>query len=254
MRNALALHDDAEQARQLARATGGDEDAIGALDRDAARRRAALGTGEARERVEEAVAAGALDPASHGAILSHLGRIATLEVLARRRICSCCLAAREKAVLGDRERSVTELAHDVRLAERPAALEAWRAGGASPPRVAPSGWKHWPTRPSGARRSPRGARRRPMRCPTISPSTPSTFWRPRATPPRISSRAPPLAAHPHARPSSPRSARSPRPRSTPRAGSTALAASPPPVRSISGASSRSTCASRDPAGRCSARS
>lgn len=126
MRSALAAHDDAEQARRLDHAVESDPVAIEAADRDASRRRAALGTGEARERLEEAVSNGAIDAASHGAMLAHLGQIATLEVLARRKV-ELSLAASTKAILGDRERSVGELAHDVRHAERPSALDALRA-------------------------------------------------------------------------------------------------------------------------------
>lgn len=123
MRSALAAHDEAEQTRRLTHATAADEAVIDAADREAARRRAALGTGEARERLEEAVSTGAVDPTSHAAMLAHLGQIATLEVLARRKV-DLSLAASTKAVVADRERSIDELVDDVRTAERSRALEA----------------------------------------------------------------------------------------------------------------------------------
>lgn len=120
-----AIHSWAERARaaELARATGsGVEEA----ERLAQRARAALGAGEVRERLEEAVSTRALDERSHGALLAHLARAAEDETLARRGV-SLALGADERIVLEDRERTLVELAAELRVAPVAAASRALEA-------------------------------------------------------------------------------------------------------------------------------
>ncbi len=93
-----------------ARATGRE---IPEAQRRSSRARAALGTGEARERLEEAVSTRAIDAASHGALLEHLANAAEAEVFERRGL-TLELLGESRVVVEDRERSAIELAGDAR--------------------------------------------------------------------------------------------------------------------------------------------
>jgi hypothetical protein len=92
--------------------TGARKDAA-PLEHAARRARAVLGTGEARELLDEAVSAGDVEPASHAALLAHLVDIAEAEVLSRRSL----LLERvgdEPVVVDGRERTTAALVRELR--------------------------------------------------------------------------------------------------------------------------------------------
>ena len=123
VRDAIAAHLHARADLQSAEASGRD---VALADRAAARARAALGTGEGRERLEEAVSTRALDEASYGALLEHLGGVAEDEVLARHSV-KVTRASSDRVVVEDRERTLVELAMDARDPAPPRARAALAA-------------------------------------------------------------------------------------------------------------------------------
>lgn len=123
VRDAIGAYLSADAAARRARATAGD---AAEPERALTRARRALGTGEVRERLEEAVSTRGVETASHGALLAHLARAAEAEVLARRGV-TLEIAAEERVVVGDRERSLRELAMDTRSAPAEVARAALAA-------------------------------------------------------------------------------------------------------------------------------
>jgi hypothetical protein len=97
LRAALTEHLDAEAAVARARGRAQEEE----VRRAAAAARARLGTGEARERLEEVVGTRAIDAASHAALLTHLANAAEAELLARAKIVLAPLEG-DRIVLGGR--------------------------------------------------------------------------------------------------------------------------------------------------------
>lgn len=81
VRTAIEGWAEARARAERALAAGAEDDAEPV--REEAQARQALGTGEVREALEEAVSLGALGPAEHGALLAHLSRAARDEVLWR---------------------------------------------------------------------------------------------------------------------------------------------------------------------------
>lgn len=112
VRHAVERWLDREREAEAARATGVD---VADAERLARHARAALGTGEVRELLDEAVSTRAIDAASHGALLEHLAHAAEAEVFARRSV-TLPLGAEERAIVEDRQRTLLELAHDTRSA------------------------------------------------------------------------------------------------------------------------------------------
>jgi hypothetical protein len=110
LREAIAASMQAEADALRARATGGE---TATAERLAAQARGRLGTGEARERMQDAISARAIDDASQGALLEHLASIAEQEVLARRGISLVPLTV-ARVVHEGRERTLGELAAQAR--------------------------------------------------------------------------------------------------------------------------------------------
>lgn len=92
--------------------TGPEADAA-PLEAVARRARAALGTGEARELLEEAISAGDLDPEAHATLLAHLSNVAEAEVLARRGL-SLGRWADDTVVVNGSERRIGDLVRELR--------------------------------------------------------------------------------------------------------------------------------------------
>jgi hypothetical protein len=119
LRDALIARLDAEAETERAFGTARSAEAR----KHAAAMRARLGTGEARERLEEAVSTRAIDEASYAAILAHLASAAEAEVLARAGVV-LELDASDRVVVADRACSLLELVGEARDADAETARRA----------------------------------------------------------------------------------------------------------------------------------